>query len=1469
MEDRKSSKPEKEERNICELFENVVEKNPTKIAAIFENSQLTYEELDQKSTRLARYLISQRIVPGTIVGLSVDCDFNLRIGIFGILKAGGAYLPLDYNYPKERLRWMIEDANPILILTDSKIAHHFNGYQTRVIPMDNLGPITDREEPLINPVLSPEQLAYVVYTSGSTGKPKGIMIPHRSLPHAALAHADYYPNPIIALVTGSISFDASILTIFHTLIAGGTLVLIGQTFLIDADKISNLIHANSVNYILSVPSFYSMLLDESRDFPKLKHVSLAGENLPRDLPELHAKSAPNAYLYNEYGPSECAIGATLAKIYDPLERKIEKITIGKPQPDTQVYLLNEKMELVSPGERGEICIAGIGLALGYLNRPDLTASKFVEVSLDGQSVLRLYRTGDYGRILPDGNLDFLGRIDHQIKIRGYRIELGEIETTICQYEGIKEAVVIVREDAQGNKRLVAYYTSIGNVDLSSGLREYLNRNLLNVMVPSTLMRVERFSLTANGKIDREALPKVKEPSINHVKTENELENALLAIWKRILNHEIVGIHDNFFDLGGDSLSLARVQTAIQKELGLKIPIVDLFHYPTIAQLAKNLCSLSPKENQVQRKIQPEKSTNAIAIVGMAGRFPGAKNIQEFWDNLCQGKETISTFEKLDPLPNYVNSKAILDGIELFDANFFGFTTKEAELTDPQHRLFLECAWEALENAGYCPENFAGSIGVYGGTGLSTYFLNNIYPNEQLRGSFGDYLLQIGNEKDFLTTRVSYKLNLKGPSLTIQTACSTSLVSICLACDHLLNHKCDMALAGGVSIVVPQEKGYIYQEGMIFSSDGHCRPFDAKAKGTVPGNGVGIVVLKRLEDAIADKDHIYAVIRGYGLNNDGSEKVGFAAPSIKGQAEVIRSAISMAGIEPKTISYVEAHGTGTILGDPIEIQALTQAFQTNEKGFCALGSLKSNMGHLIEAAGIAGLMKTALSLYHGMIPPTLHYNQPNPHIDFENSPFKVNTRLKEWNQCDSPRRACVSSFGMGGTNAHAVLEEAPRIIPSENSMSEHLLVLSARTSTALKKMAENLAQYLQNNPQFSLTDVAYTLRIGRRSFAHRAVFSCRNIEEAISKLVNFESTEIESLSPIQLGRRIPLPTYPFEKKRYWVDPPQRVEIKPQEGISHGDKESFLLTLWKDLLGHESIGIEDDFFQLGGDSLLAIQVITKIQAVYGVSLGLQGLIEYPTISKLAKAIEVKSVAASSLIKLKNGTEDRPLFLFHPIEGNVLCYRTLTETLKCTNSIYGIKAAYSDARSIEELASRYIIDIRKVQPKGPYYLLGSSFGGIIAYEIARQLKASGDSIELLCMLDIIRPGHPSLPTCNDALLVHLHELLEGKPVTPDEVKSNRLMEIMRLGALPLEEQQKIYDQIKLHLHALSKYKPGSYDGRVLFFQAKDRFFRNNDLCLGSTWKEVVKGEVEVHEIPGSHINMMASPHVENLADLIEKNL
>lgn len=527
---------------------------------------------------------------------------------------------------------------------------------------------------------------------------------------------------------------------------------------------------------------------------------------------------------------------------------------------------------------------------------------------------------------------------------------------------------------------------------------------------------------------------------------------------------------------------------------------------------------------------------AIAIIGMAGRFPGAKNLAEFWHNLQAGVESITFFaddaaQSADTdfwnQTNAVKAGGALAEIEFFDAAFFGFSPREAEIIDPQQRFFLELAWEALEQAGYTAET-GGAVGVFGGSSVNTYFLHNLFANRDLIQTVGVDQIRIANRPDNLTTRTSYKLNLQGPSLNIQTSCSTSLVAVHLACQSLLNGECDLALAGGASISHSAQTGYLYQEGGILSPDGHCRAFDAQAQGTVNGNGVGLVVLKRWEEAIADQDTIHAIIRGSAINNDGSSKVGYTAPSSTGQAAVITEALGVAGVTPDTIQYIEAHGTGTKLGDPIEMAALTQAFRlhTERTGFCGIGSVKTNLGHLDTAAGIAGLIKTVLALNHQKIPPSLHFQAPNPQIDFDHSPFYVNAQCTDWQTPpDQPRRAGVSSFGIGGTNAHVILEEAPTMTcgrPSDRvaatpmaiatapSRRPHqLLLLSAKTPTALEQATYNLADHLTRHPDLPLADVAYTLQVGRSMFEHRRMVVCEDLKDAAQILKTLDPQRLIS------------------------------------------------------------------------------------------------------------------------------------------------------------------------------------------------------------------------------------------------------------------------------------------------------------------------------------------------------------------------
>jgi phthiocerol/phenolphthiocerol synthesis type-I polyketide synthase E len=509
----------------------------------------------------------------------------------------------------------------------------------------------------------------------------------------------------------------------------------------------------------------------------------------------------------------------------------------------------------------------------------------------------------------------------------------------------------------------------------------------------------------------------------------------------------------------------------------------------------------------------EDQLDLIAVIGMSGRFPGADSVEQLWKNLSEGRETVRFFsdEELGAAgvaeqtlsdPKYVKARGVVDEVEMFDPAFFGMSPAEAAYTDPQQRLFLECAWELFERAGQVPDGQPGTVGVFAGSAMSSYLLNNLWPNRELVQAVDPYHLVLANDKDHLTTRLAYKLNLKGPCVTVQTGCSTSLVAVHMACQALLNWECDMALAGGVALNIPQITGYLYEEANKSSPDGHTRTFDARALGTVQSEGAALVLLKRLEDALQDGDTIHAVVRGSAINNDGAAKVSYTAPSVDGQAAVIRAAHMLAGAPAESIQYVECHGTATPMGDPIEVAALTRAFRagTSREQFCAIGSLKTNVGHMDTAAGAAGFIKAALALEHACIPPSLHFEAANPQLDLARSPFFVNAQRREWDRGDQPRRrAGVSSFSVGGTNAHVVLEEPPPVPPSDAAPEWQLIQLSAKTESALEQATRDLRRHLQEHAQANLADIAYTLQVGRRAFEHRRVVVCRDGEDAVATL----------------------------------------------------------------------------------------------------------------------------------------------------------------------------------------------------------------------------------------------------------------------------------------------------------------------------------------------------------------------------------
>ena len=1074
------------------LFEKQVDRTPEGIALVYGVEQLTWRELDHRANELAHYLLKKGVRPEEPVAFCLHRSFESTIATLAILKAGCFYLPLDPQLPDERCRLMLEDARCSLILTQSCFQEKWSDIPGQIIDLDTLQPEIAREScERTNVTRDARNLAYIMYTSGSTGRPKGVMVTHQGVARLVLAQ-DYITlnEHETILQLANLSFDASTFEVWGALLNGGRLVVFPDK---DFQKLGATIREQGVSTLCLTTALFHLMADNHLpDLTSLRQL-LAGGSV---LSPTHARKAleqmSQGALINGYGPTENTTITCCHRMEKAAEIH-ETVPIGKSIQNTTVHVLSSSLVPVPFNVVGELYTGGVGLARGYVGRPDLTAERFIPDPYAAEPGARLYRTGDLVRCLPDGDIDFVGRADNQVKLRGFRIELGEIEHVLLNHESVAETVVILSRD-MGEEQLVAYFVArLGENVAIDELRTYLKAQLPDYMIPSRWINLKAMPLNPNGKVDHKALPKPDTLACHTSAKEqtsprNHLEYRILNVWVQLLGNENIGVHDNFFDVGGNSLLLIRLQTILKEELDLDVPTVDLFRHSSIAALAGHVGRNEKTPSQPYDRTQnpAQIGTTDIAVIGMACRFPGSPDARTFWDHLVRGVEGLRQLEERELLetgiepelfqrPDYVKTGGFLDDVAGFDASFFGFSPREAERIDPQHRIYLECSWHALEDAAYDPVTYAGKIGVFAACA------DNHYQGHvgDMRTSVQDYQLMLANSKDFLASRVAYKLSLRGPAITVQTACSSSLVAVHQACNSLRLGECHMALAGGVSLMLPHKAGYLYREGMILSRDGHCRAFDVDANGTAIGNGVGVVVLKPLHLAEADNDCIYAVIRGTAVNNDGSQKAGYTAPSIEGQATVIRMALDHAGFSPASISYIEAHGTGTPMGDPIEVAALNQVFSANIlPASCALGSVKTNIGHLNAASGIAGFIKTVLALHHRILPVSLHFKEPNPRIDFQSGPFYVNNQTVAWPEQATSRRAGVSSFGIGGTNAHVVLEEASfEKHTGPASEQPELILLSARSDTAITQVAMQLSWYLESEDT-PLSDVAHTLRIGR-------------------------------------------------------------------------------------------------------------------------------------------------------------------------------------------------------------------------------------------------------------------------------------------------------------------------------------------------------------------------------------------------------
>jgi len=1082
---------------IHQWVENTAQLHPEAIA-VNDGREFSYQQLIADATNLAAYLVENGVKQGDCVGVCLPRSYSLMYAILGILKAGAAYVPFDPEYPAERLNYMAETANVKTMVANQAMKSILPQGHFTVVDIENLS-TTSKPIFLDSTVHTP---AYVLFTSGSTGKPKGVTMSNAALLNllswqlksstAGLNDATLQFSPI--------SFDVSFQEIFSTWCTGGTIVLINDEERLNPKLLADVIESKKIKRLFQPFVALQQLMDyadkANLTLTPIREIITAGEQLQitpaiKNFFIKHKKCT----LFNHYGPTETHVVTSYQLPSDP-NQWTALPPIGSAIDQIELIIVDEKNNIAN---EGELLVGGICLADGYINNQVLTEERFIPHPFDANK--RVYKTGDLVKKQEDGNLLYLGRLDGQVKVRGYRIELGEIESALASFSGVQQSAATVREDIPGRKTLVAYYISDSEISVPQ-LRKHLNQHIPDYMMPGAFVRMDSFPRTPSGKTDRKALPAPDtgrpDLGIPYQAPSNETEKNICQVWEELLMIQPIGVLDNFFELGGNSLMALQCITRLQ-QFGMQVPITSLYKAPTIRTLAFTLTDQQESENLWEAYRQKNESSSAkndeIAVIGMAVKFPGANSIEEFWKNLCEGKESISFFsdDQLNEVPaelrndpSYVKARGIIDNADCFDAAFFGLNPNVAKSADPQQRVFLEVAWNALEHSGYSPDRYKKPIGVFAGMGNNTYYQHNVLSNKEIVDRIGSFLNMTWNEKDYIATRVAFEFNLTGPALSIHTGCSTSLVAITMACESLWNKNCDMALAGGAAITSPVNSGQRYEEGAIYSNDGHTRAFDKDAKGTVFSDGVGAVILKRLSDAIADGDTIYATVKGAALNNDGKQKGSFTAPSIDGQSAAITAAQAKAGIKADSISYIETHGTATPLGDPIEVEGLTKAFRysTDKNQFCAIGSVKTNFGHLTSAAGVAGFIKTVLCLHNKTLVPNLFYNEPNPAINFKSSPFYVNTELKKWQSNNQPLRAGVSSFGVGGTNAHVILEEAPITEKGSASRPKQLMLVSAKSQAALDRNKEALnASYIAKSPE-QIADLSYTLQIGRTAMPFR-------------------------------------------------------------------------------------------------------------------------------------------------------------------------------------------------------------------------------------------------------------------------------------------------------------------------------------------------------------------------------------------------
>nr|AQV04230.1 SwnK [Alternaria oxytropis] len=1111
---------------LDQLFERVVEVFPHNTALIHNNIETSFKELNASANSLARDLANRGLKHGDVFGLAVSRSIDLIVVMLAVLKLGAAYVPIDPSFPAKRIDQMVEDADCKLIFVSEtcSIDAGLARWKDLCLSVGAARKSSSSDTTNLETEISPQDLAYIIYTSGSTGRPKGVEISHGAAANFLSSLQKYVPgcdehDRLLAITT--ISFDMSSLELLLPLISGSTMILANESAVKYPRELIDLMHEHQATILQATPATWTMLLESGWEGnPRLSKIICGGEPLSRQLADRLLACADS--VWNVYGPSETTYGS-VGRVDE------NDIVVGNPVVNGRIYVLDDNMFPVPMGHEGEVYIGGGSVSNGYRNKPELTNSVFLDNPFHGG---KFFRTGDLARFISPGKLQVIGRADGVVKIRGHRIELGEVEAVLLDHPSVSEAVAISRDG-----RLVAYCVvhmpSQSAASLAVILRPWVTERLPPYMVPSFFVSMAALPLSPNQKVNRKALPGPMEVLYNQsaVQPTSELEQNLQAIWHEILGHNHIGIRDNFFSIGGDSVRIIRMQSLLENLLHRPVPTPKLFEHYTIEKLAAYLAGASNDSYQQGSGLTTchdfTSSNEEIAIVSMACRLPGnVSTPEELWNLLQSGKDTTTDVPKdrwdagklYHPDPSvdgksYCSRGSFLDSIHSYDASFFGISPREAQAMDPAQHLMLELVWEGFERAGYTKDKLSGSTtGVF--VGVSNNGASTAVPLDLKGHSI------TGSASATISGRLSYTFNLQGPSMTIDTACSSSLVATHLACNALRQGECNMALAGGISLLLTPGIHIEFSRLRGISPDGRCRAFSEDTEGTGFSEGAAIVLLKRLSDAERDGDEIHAVLRGTTVMH-GGYSAGLTVPNGPGQEYLIRTALARSVLEPNSIDYIEAHGTATRLGDPIEATALARVFGAARHGSepLRLGSVKSNIGHTQAAAGLVGLLKVVLSMKNSVIPQTLHVSEPTKKIDWKGNNMELVLADWPWLPNDKRlRRAGVSAFGISGTNAHVIVQEFPGTGTEHINgdtrpalPTEVLFVLSAKSDSALRGQAKKLQSYIERdmNKEDTLMNTAYSLATSRTQFQRRVTLTAKDKLQMLENLNSVSSGTSQS------------------------------------------------------------------------------------------------------------------------------------------------------------------------------------------------------------------------------------------------------------------------------------------------------------------------------------------------------------------------